>query len=225
MKTVPSSSRALPILFAAAGTLMLALLLAHPHESARTFADLIEFEIDHRLINQVVHGGTIAVLVLLLAAHSALGRLVDPGSVCVSVAVTAFAAGCGLLIASLVLDGFTVPALALQSRAARDVAVQHAIQGQISFCGTLIGLLMPLGIVGLSASAMAWVRPLVRLGGSARRVGWIAGAAGVVTGVAVIAAISGASPHLLLAGFFLVALWQFALALVASRLAPVVLPV
>lgn len=219
MNNAPTSARALPVLLAAAAVLMLALLLAHPHEQAHTFAELIEFEIDHRLIDAVVHGGMIAVLVLLLAAHRGVGRLVDPGSVCVAVAVTAFATGCGLLIASLVLDGFTVPALAQQSHAAREVSVQHAIQVQIGFCGTLIGILMPLAILAFSASAVAWVGALVRLGGAARLVGWIAGAAGMITAVLIIAAMPGASPHVLMGSFLLVALWQFALALVARQLA------
>jgi hypothetical protein len=218
MKTAPTFSRALPVLFAAAGVLMLGLLLAHPHEHAHTFADLIESEIDHRLINQVVHGSMIALLVPLLAAHMRLGQLVDARSVCVAVAVTAFAVGCGLLIASLVLDGFATPALALQSRAARDASIRYVLEGQISFCGTLIGILMPLAIVAFSASAMLWVRPLIRLGGSAQRVGLISGGLGALAGVAVIAVAPAARTHVLLGSLFLVALWQFALALVGSQL-------
>ena len=212
----PATHQPLAALFAGGAALMLTLLLAHPHESLHSFAEVVDFEIDHRVANSAVHGCMVGVLVLLLAAHVSLARLVVPLKWLVMVAVTAFGFACVLLTASLVLDGFITPTLASQFRAAKDAALQQSIQAQIQFCGTCIRTLMPMALVTFAGSALAWVGPLVRLGGRGSATGLIGGAMGAVVAVMVATVAPEALNHVLMGGLFLVALWQLALAIGVS---------
>lgn len=207
--------RQLGILFTAAGVLMLALLCAHPHENVHTFADVVEFEISRRLVNGLVHGGMIVLLVPLLAGHIGLARLIGATQLAVTIAVTAFAGGCIFLAASLVLDGFVTPALALQYRVTQDLALQHTIEPLVHFCGTIIRILMPAALLAFAASALAWCGPLIRAGSRSRIAGAISGAIGLTVGVMMLAVAPAALSHALLGGLFLVGLWQFALATAA----------
>lgn len=212
----PATGQPLAALFAGGAVLMLTLLLAHPHESLHSFAEMVDFEISHRVANSAVHGCVLGLLILLLAAHVSLARLVAPLKWLAIVAVTAFGLACVLMTASLVLDGFVTPTLAIQFRAAKDAALQQSIQAQIQFCGTCIRTLMPMALVSFAGSALAWVGPLVRLGGRGRAIGLMGGAMGVVIAVMISTAAPQALNHVLMGGLFLIALWQLALAIGVS---------
>jgi hypothetical protein len=199
-------------LFAASAVTMMVLLFVHPHERVHTFPDIVEFEIRYRLVNGLVHGGAIAVFLLLLAGHMALARLINTTGLAVMFAVTAFGAGCALITASLILDGFVTPALALQYRAAQDLAVQHSIEALVRFCGTNIRILMPMALLSFAASALAWCVPMVRAGGRRRLAGAASGAVGAIVGVMICAAPPEMLDHAVLGSLFLVALWHLALA-------------
>lgn len=193
------------------------LLLLHPHERVHDFADMVEFEIRYRLINEVVHGGSIALFLSLLAGHLALARLINTPVQAVMFAVTAFAAGCALMTASLVLDGFVTPALAVQYRAAHDLTIQHAIEALMRFCGTNIRILMPMALLSFAASALAWCVPMVGAGGRWRLAGAASGVVGAIIGVIIFAAQPQRLDHAVVASLFLVALWHLALAVVLFR--------
>lgn len=207
------SRRRLSALFAASGVTLMVLLSVHPHEQLHAFSDVVAFEISHRLINALVHGGAIALFLVLLAGHVALARVINSASLSVTLAVTAFGAGCVFMMASLVLDGFVTPALALQYRAAQDFAVQHSIEALVRFCGTNIRVLMPMALLALAASALAWCVPMVRAGGRSRLAGAVSGVIGAMVGVMMSAAAPPIGDHAVTASLFLIALWHFALAL------------
>jgi len=212
----PATHQPLAALFGGGAVLMLTLLLAHPHESLHSFAEVVDFEIVHRAANTAVHGCILGVLILLLAAHVSLARLVVPLKWLVTIAVIAFGFACVLLTASLVLDGFVTPTLAIQFRAAKDAALQQSIQAQIQFCGTCIRTLMPMALISFAASALAWVGPLVRLGGRGSAIGLVGGAIGAVIAIMVSTVAPEALNHVLMGGLFLVALWQLTLAICVS---------
>src|SRR5262249_28730076 len=151
-----------------------------PHERVQAFTELVEFEIRHRIANELVHGGAIAVWVLLLAAHVGLARLSNSTILAGTAAATAFGSGCALMTASLVLDGFVTPALALQFRAAHDVTLQHAIEALMLFCGTTIRILMPMALLSFATSALAWCAPLVHAGSRGRLAGGLSAAIGAI---------------------------------------------
>jgi hypothetical protein len=206
--------RALCTLFAAGGVATLALLVVHPHGRMQSFPDMVEFEIRFRLLNALVHGGAIALFLVLLAGHIALARLITAASLPVTLAVTAFGGGCAFIAAALVLDGLVTPALALQYRAAQDLALQHSIEALMRFCGINIRTLMPMALLSFAASALAWCAALVPVGGRSRFAGVVSGVVGVLVGVMISAAAPAMLEHAALAGVSLIGLWQIALALV-----------
>jgi hypothetical protein len=191
---------------------MLILLFAHPHEQAHSFADVIEFEISHRVVNQIVHGGTIVLLGFLLVAHITAARFFGRGSLWVTAATTAFGAGCILMMASLVLDGFVVPALAGQFRATRDLALQRSMEALVRFCDIDIRTLMPLALLAFAISALAWCGPLVRTAGRSRIAGILSGLLGALISILMLVVAPAALNHALMAGLFLFTLWQLVLA-------------
>jgi hypothetical protein len=199
-------------LFAASGIACVVLLLVHPHERTHAFSDIVEFEIRNRLLNEFVHGGAIALFLLLLAGHVALARLLSAATIPVTVAVIAFGGGCAFITASLALDGFVIPALALQYHAAQDLTLQQSIEGFVRLCGTSIRILMPMALLSFAASALAWCPPLLRAGGGSRFAGAASGAIGAIIGATVTAATPRILDHAVLGSLLLVALWHLALA-------------
>ncbi len=184
---------------------MLILLLAHPHASTRTFADVVDFEIGHRLMSGIVHGGMIGLLGLIVVAHIAAARLFNGANLWVTAAVTALCGACVLMTASLVLDGFVTPALAVQFRAAQSAALRDSVESLVRFCDTSIGILMPMALLGFAVSALAWCGPLVGGGGRGRLAGILSGTIGAIVGVLIL-------DHALMGALLLIALWQWAMA-------------
>jgi hypothetical protein len=205
------SSGPAALLFVIAGVLLL-LLFAHPHAHVRTFADVMEFEIAHRLRNQIVHGGMIVLLGFILVAHLCAARLFRRPNLLVTSAITAFGGGCALMLASLVLDGFVTPALAVQSGAAGALAAKDSIETLVRFCDTSIRVLMPMALLAFAISALAWSGPLVAHGGRPRIAGILSGLIGVTIGALIFAVPPGGFNHALMAALFLTALWQLVLA-------------
>jgi hypothetical protein len=211
MSESSAARRRLSALFAASGLTLLVLLLVHPHEQMHGFSDLVAFEISHRLIDAFVHGGAIALFVLLLAGHVALARIINSASLPVTLAVTAFGAGCVFMTASLVLDGFVTPALALEHRAAQDLTQQNSIEALVRFCGTNIRVLMPMALLAFAASALAWCVPMIRAGGRSRLAGAVSGVIGAMVGAMMTAATPQIRDHTVIVSLVLIALWQLAL--------------
>ena len=222
MATPRSQDRALSAVFAASALALVVLLAAHPGGHPHTFAEFIDLELQNRAVGHIVHGGAVAVLMLLLAAHVAFARIVSPPTRAATAAVVFFGAGCVLLTGSLVLDGFVVPALARLFQAASETPSQPGIRSMIQFAGTVIGILMPMSVGAFGASAMAWAQPLMSLGGRARRAGLAVGAIGLGSVLLVAAVPDGARDHALLASLVLLALWQagFVVALSDTARAP-----
>ena len=75
---------------------------------------------------------------------------------------------------------------------------------------------MPMALISFAGSALAWVGPLVRLGGRGSAIGLIGGAMGVVIAVMLATVAPEALNHVLMGGLFLIALWQLALAICVS---------
>jgi hypothetical protein len=224
MSELAVNLRSLAATFGICAALILGLLLAHPHphEPLHTFSDIVDFEISHQTVDWIVHGSMIAILIILLAAHILLLRLMSRLDLVATLAVATFGLACALMTASLVLDGFVTPMLAVQYRAASEASLRLATQAQITFCGACIQTLMPMALLSFAGAALAWARPLMSLG----RAGLLAGIIGVVIGalVAIMLLIAPrhAINHVLMVGLLLLALWQFVLAVAVLKLRPLV---
>jgi hypothetical protein len=173
---------------------------------------MVDFEISQQTVDRIVHGGMIAILIILLAAHILLLRLMPRPDLLATLAVATFGLACALMTASLVLDGFVTPMLAVQYRAASEASLRLATQAQITFCGACIQTLMPMALLSFAAAALAWVRPLMSLGRAGLLAGIGGGVMGAVVAVMLLIAPRHALNHVLMVGLLLLALWQFVLA-------------
>lgn len=217
MDTSATQRRLLAALFATCAIAFVVLLAAHPGGNPHTIAESVALEISTEQVGRIVHGGAILVLMLLLSAHVAFARTTAPATLAATIAVVLFGAGSVLLTGSLVVDGFVVPALAHLFVAAKDSSAQSGIESQIQFAGAVIGVLMPMGLAVFGASAIAYTRPLMSLGGRARYSGLAVGAAGLGTVLLIGATPSSMRGHAVLGALVLMVLWQFGFAVVLSE--------
>lgn len=207
--TDASPARLTGLLSIATGIAAFALLASHPGGEAHGFAEVLKYEAANRAMDAVVHGGFIAVLALQAICYAALvariGRACVPGLVF-------FAFGAAFLSASMVLDGLATPALAVKYLAAPS-KIEFA-KALFALVGTLIGVLMPIGLAFLSAAVAAWGAALV---GTAR----VAGALGLTLGGAALlalAATAGAmNPLALMGALAATALWAVVAGIVLMR--------
>jgi hypothetical protein len=209
MDNSATQRRALAALFAACAIAFVVLLAAHPGGNSHTIAESVALEIATEQVGRIVHGGAILVLMLLLGAHVAFARTTAPSTLAATIAVVLFGAGSVLLTGSLVVDGFVVPALAHLFLAAKDSSAQSGIESQIQFAGAVIGVLMPMSLAVFGASAIAYTRPLMSLGGRARFAGLAVGAAGLGSVLLIGATPSSMRGHAVLGALVLMVLWQF----------------
>jgi hypothetical protein len=215
MSDLPANFRSLAATLGICAILILGLLLSHPHphEALHSFSDVVDFEISHQTMDRIVHGGMVAMLVILLAAHILLVRLMPRLDLLAALAVAAFGLACALMTASLVLDGFVTPLLSVQYRAASEDSLRVALQAQIVFCGACIQILMPMALFSFAGSALAWMRPLRSLGRPGLLGGSIGGVIGLVIAVTLSVAPRNALNHVLVMDLLLLAVWQLVLAL------------
>ena len=188
------------------------LLATHPRGGAGSLAAVLKDEAHDVLTDGLVHGGFIVTLAALVVCFVLLSRRLGSARLPVTIGLTAFCIGAGLLIASMILDGFVTPALAVRfadTASAENLTMARAL---LIFSGTVIRFLMPIGMLFQSAAMVAWSVIIVkhpRLGGSVGAFGLLAGLALIVALPAVPSALM---PHVLLAGIALQAIWYLALA-------------
>ena len=209
--------RKLAAAFALCGLASLLLLANHPAGAAHDFAGVLREEASNQLMDGVVHGGFIFVLAALITCLLLLARRLGSGRVPVVIAVVTFGIGAAALMASMLVDGLVIPAVAaryVDVDAPEKVAAAKAL---FVFAGTLITFLMPLGIAFQSVSMLS-LGGLFIAGPPRRRA---AGITGVGAGLLILALLVGAPAHLaahvLLGSIALLAVWYFILAALLWR--------
>jgi hypothetical protein len=125
----------------------------------------------------VVHGGFIVLQCVLMVCFVIWSRMLGSRRLAVVVGMVMFCVGCGALIGSMLLDGFVSPALE-----ARYTADPGSARILLSFCGTLMRFLMPLGLMLQSVAMLSWSSVLLKEAGVTRA----AGVFGVVCALTVI---------------------------------------
>jgi len=156
-------ARAAGILSIATGIATVALLANHPGGDAHTFADVLKDEAGNRTMDAIVHGGFVVVLALQTICYATLSARIGRGAIA---GLVFFAFGAAFLSASMVLDGLVTPALAVKYLAAPE-KIDFA-KSLFALVGTLIGLLMPMGLAFQSAAVAGWGVALVTSGISRR---------------------------------------------------------
>src|ERR1700761_1501679 len=141
----------------AAGIASIGLLAFHPGGGAHDFLGVLKDEAAHRAANALVHGGFVAVLALQAVCYVALtlrlGRQSAVAGMSAVAGLVFFAFGAALLAASVILDGLAIPALAAKYLAAPN-KIEFA-KSLFALIGTLIGIVMPMGLAFQSAAMAA----------------------------------------------------------------------
>jgi len=205
--------RGLAAAFALCAVATATLLANHPGGGGGNFADSLKAEARNQLSDAIVHGGFIVTLCVLIVCFVLWSRLLGSARVAVVVGMVAFCVGCGGLIASMILDGFVSPALAVRFVGTDSPGNLAMARTLLVFCGTSIRFLMPLGIAFQSVAMLSWSSVLLtRSGGCGRAVGIFGSVCAVLLIVALLAAPAKLTTHVLLAGIGVQVVWYLGLA-------------
>jgi hypothetical protein len=187
----------------ASGIAMIVLLAMHPEDRAKDFSGVLHEEAANRGIDAIVHGGFVLILAIQMACYAIFSLRLSRAVNASIAGLVLFCFGAALLSGSTLIDGLALPAIAAKYLAAP--AKIESARTLFVFGGTMISILMPLGIGLQSAGIVAWGIALLRTGRRA------VGLAGLVIGLAVpaaiIATISTMNPMVLMGGIAALALW------------------
>ena len=197
-------TRSVGLVSIVSGIAAIALLANHPGEAAQTFADVLKNEAANRLMDGVVHGGFIAVLALQLVCYSIFSARLGLSRAMTIAGLVFFAMGTAFMSASLLIDGLATPAIAMRNLAA-PAKLEYA-KSLFVLMGTLVGFLMPIGLMFQSAAIAAWGWATTASGQSR-----VAGMFGIVMGGLMIAALGAnfavMNPFVLMGAIAGTALW------------------
>jgi hypothetical protein len=185
------------------------LLANHPSGSAGGLAALLKEEATHRVIDGVVHGGFVVTLNALIICFVFLSRFLGVARVPVIVGLVCFCTGCSALIASMILDGFATPAIAAHFIGKDDLQPAKTL---LILIGTLINVLMPMGILFQSVAMLSWSLLIANGRGLRRAVGAFGLAVALSLIVAIFAVPAAMAVHVLLGGIVLQSIWYLAIA-------------
>jgi hypothetical protein len=210
-------ARGLGTAFALCALATLMLVANHPSDGAHNLPDFIKEEARNQFIDGLVHGGFIVTQVALSVCFLLLSRRLGSDRVPVLIATVAFLIGGGALIASMILDGFASPAIAVRLAGTDSADNLLIAKTLLIFLGTLIRFLMPMGILLQSVAMLAWSSVIARDRGLPRAVGVFGLVAAVALIVVLLAAPATMATHVLLGGILLLATWYLALAALLFR--------
>ena len=206
---ISSQRRGLPAAFLVCSLASLALLANHPGGNPGSFADLIKDEAAHQVIDGVVHGGFVITLVALMICFVFLSRLLGLARSAVVIGLVCFCVGSGAIIASMVLDGFATPAIAVRFAGADDLQPAKTL---FILLGTLIRFLMPMGLLFQFVAMLSWSWAIVKRPGLSRAVGLLGSVMAIILMVAIFAIPTAMATHVILGGMALQVVWYLAIA-------------
>jgi hypothetical protein len=206
---ISSQRRGLAAAFTLCALASLTLLANHPGGNPGSFADLIKDEAAHQVIDGVVHGGFAITLVALTICFVLLSRLLGLGKSSVVIGLVCFSTGCGALIASMVLDGFVTPAIAVRFAGVDDLQPAKTL---FIVVGTLIRFLMPMGLLFQFVAMLGWSWAIVKRPGLSRAVGLFGSLVAIILIVAIFAIPTAMAAHVILGGLALQGIWYLAIA-------------
>jgi hypothetical protein len=204
--------RGLAAAFALCAMASLALMASHPDGNTRNLAEFIQDAARNRFRDGLVHGGFIVTLGALSVCFVYLSRLLGSAKIPVVIGQAAFFAGCAVLSASMILDGFATPALAARFVGGDNADNLATAKPLLMLLGTLIGLLMPTGLLLQSVAIFSWSSVIAAGRGLQRAVGLFGLTSALALITATFAAPAAMAPHFLIGGLLLLTLWYLALA-------------
>lgn len=203
--------RGLAIAFGLCGVAMLLLLSSHPRGGGGTVADILKQEALNQRVDGVVHGGMIVVLTALIVCFVLLARLLGQGKARVAIGLVSFCVGSGALMASMVLDGFATPAIAVRFAGVELPADLAMAKTSLILLGSVIRFLMPMGLL-FQAVAMLALSSVIVTGAGLRRIVGVFGVAAALSIIgATLAVPAPMAGHVMLGCILLLAIWYLTL--------------
>jgi hypothetical protein len=210
---IRSPARGLAAALSCCALITLVLLANHPAGGGHSLTEVISAEARERRADAIVHAGFVVTLAFLIVCLVSVARLLGSTRPSVLIGLVSFCVGSGMLMLSMILDGLAVPAIAIRFVAITDPAALLPARTALMFCGVMIGILMPLGLLFQAATMLSWSIAIAARRGLrlATAVYGVLAAALLVSGLLFApAALTG---HVLLGAIVLLALWYAALAL------------
>jgi hypothetical protein len=214
---IRSSARGLAAALLCCALITLVLLANHPAGGGHTLTEVISAEAREQRADAIVHMGFVVTLAFLIVCLVSVARILGPTRASVLTGLVSFCVGSGMLMLSMILDGLAVPAIAARFVAITDPAALLPARTALMFCGVLIGILMPLGLLFQAATMLSWSIAIATPPGPgqglrlALAVYAVLAAALLVCGL--LFAPATLTAHVLLGAIVLLALWYAALAL------------
>jgi hypothetical protein len=112
-------------------------------------------------------------------------------------------------MASMVLDGFATPAIAVRFVGTDDLQPAKTL---FVLVGTLIRFLMPMGLLFQFVAMLSWSSVIVKGPGLARAVGLVGLVVAILLIVTILAIPTAKAAHVILGGVALQAIWYLAIA-------------
>ncbi len=187
------------------GVAVLGLLMLHPMDDAKTFADVLVSEASNRITDAIVHGGFIIVLAVQLVCYAVLSARLGFSRIAPLAAFVLFAMGAAFLCGSMLIDGLVTPAVAARYLARPDKI--ESARTLFVLLGALVSFLMPIGLLFQSAAIGAWGWALATNG--SRAAGMVAIAMSGLLVVALGTSLALANPILAMAALVGTAIWAF----------------
>jgi len=119
----------------------------------------------------------------------------------------------------MVLDGFATPAIAVRFAGADDLQPAKTL---FILLGTLIGFLMPTGLLFQSVAMLSWSSAIVKGRGLRRAVGAFGLAAAICLIITIFATPKAMLAHVVLGGIVLQSTWYLAIAALLIKSWPIV---
>ena len=203
--------RGLAIAFALCGVATLLLLSSHPAGGGATLADILKHEAQNQRVDGLVHGGMVVVLTALIVCFVLLARLLGQGKARVTTGLVSFCVGSGALMASMLLDGFATPAIAVRFAGVELPADLAIAKTSLILLGTVIRFLMPMGLLFQAVAMLAFSSVIVAGAGLRRIIGVFGVAAALSIIGATLAVPAPMAGHVMLGCILLLAIWYLTL--------------
>lgn len=213
-KTDALRTRSVGGLAIASGIASLVLLASHPGGAAHGFAEVLRNEAANRLVDGIVHGGFIAVLGLQLVCYSIFSARLGLTRATTVAGLVFFGMGVAFLCGSMVIDGLVNPAIAARYLSAPE-KLEFA-RSLFVLMGTLVALLMPVGLIFQSMAFVAWGWALIATGHS-RIVGFAGISLGSLMGAALALEFSQLNPFVLMGAIVGTSVWALAVGAMLIR--------
>ena len=114
----------------------------------------------------------------------------------------------------MMLDGFATPAIAVRFSGVDDLQPAKTL---FILVGTLIRLLMPMGLLFQFVAMLSWSGAIVKRPGLSRGVGVLGSVVAIILIVAIFAIPTAMAAHVILGGMALQAVWYWAIAALLSN--------